>query len=127
MESNAIVLVVDDNEDLRDALVIILSGSGYRCESAKDGVDALKRVRQARFDAVITDVEMPQMDGIALTRELRQCFPDLPVMIITGHSDNEYKETAFRAGAQEFVTKPFNASDLIAKLHKALQTHNLPR
>jgi len=109
MEPNGAVavLVVDDNEDIRETLALVLSGCGYRCESAKNGVEAMQRVRRARFDAVVTDLEMPEMDGIALTRELRQSFSNLPVMIMTGHSDDDHRETAFRAGAREFLGKPF--------------------
>ncbi len=127
MDPNGTVLVVDDNEDLREALTILLSRRGYRCESAKNGVDAIQRVRQVRFDAVITDVEMPKMDGIALTRELRQCFPALPVMIMTGCSDDRQKDIAVRAGAKEFLNKPFLVADLITKLHKVLLGCNLTK
>ena len=132
MEPNGIVpainvLVVDDNEDIRETVAVILSGSGYRCELVKNGVEAMKRVRQSRFDAVITDVEMPEMDGIALTRELSHDFSDLPVMIMTGHSDDDYKAIALRAGAREFLSKPFDVPDLIAKLHRMLLGHNLAK
>ena len=123
MEPEFSVLVVDDNESIREVLAIVLSGSGYRCESAKNGVEAMQRVRQARFDAVVTDLEMPEMDGIALTRELRQQFSSLPVMIMTGYSDDDHRETAFRAGAREFLSKPFDIPDLIRKLHGMLLGH----
>ena len=123
MEPEFSVLVVDDNESIREVLAIVLSGSGYRCESAKNGVEAMQRVRQARFDAVVTDLEMPEMDGIALTREIRQQFSSLPVMVMTGYSDDDHRETAFRAGAREFLRKPFDIPDLIKKLHGMLPGH----
>jgi len=123
MEPQFSILVVDDNENIREVLAVILSGSGYRCESAKNGLDAMQRVRQSRFDAVVTDLEMPEMDGIALTREIRQQFSSLPVMVMTGHSDEEYRESAFRAGAKEFLSKPFDIPDLIKKLHGMLPGH----
>jgi len=123
MEPQFSILVVDDNENIREVLAVILSGSGYRCESAKNGLDAMERVRQSRFDAVVTDLEMPEMDGIALTREIRQQFSSLPVMVMTGHSDEEYRESAFRAGAKEFLSKPFDIPDLIKKLHGMLPAH----
>ena len=127
MEPQFSILVVDDNENIREVLAVILSGSGYRCESAKNGLDAMQRVRQSRFDAVVTDLEMPEMDGIALTREIRQQFSSLPVMVMTGHSDEEYRESAFRAGAKEFLSKPFDLPDLIMKLHRILPGHNLAK
>jgi len=123
MEAEFSILVVDDNANIREVLLVILSGSGYRCESAKNGLDAMERVRQSRFDAVVTDLEMPEMDGIALTREIRQHFSSLPVMVMTGYSDDDHRETAFRAGAREFLSKPFDIPDLIKKLHGMLPAH----
>jgi CheY-like chemotaxis protein len=130
MEPNGIgisILVVDDNEAIREAIVVILLGRGYRCESAKNGIEAMQRARQNRFDAVLTDLEMPRMDGIALTRELWQSFPELPVIIMTGNSDDDCKEIAFRAGARDFLSKPFDLPDLIRKLHRMLPGHNLAK
>ena len=114
------VLVVDDNEALREVIALMLSGCGCRCESARNGVEAIQKLQRSRFDAVVTDLEMPVMDGIALTRKLRQYFSSLPVMIITGHSDQDSKEAALRAGAKEFLRKPFEVSDLLEKLHKMI-------
>ena len=129
MEPNGImsILVVDDNEAVREVVAVMLLERGYRCESAKNGIEAMQRARISRFDAVVTDLEMPAMNGIALTRKLRQNFPDLPVMIMTGRSDDDCKEIAFRAGAREFLSKPFDVSDLIRKLHRMLPGHNLAK
>jgi CheY-like chemotaxis protein len=85
----------------------------------------MQRVRQSRFDAIVTDLEMPEIDGIALTRELSQYLPALPVMIMTGLSGDDCKEIAFRAGAREFLSKPFDVPNLIRKLHRMLLGHNL--
>ncbi len=127
MKTNDIVsgtslLVVDDNEDIREVVAIILSKNGYRCELAKNGVEAIQRARQSRFDAVIIDVEMPEMDGIALTRELNQHFLVLPVMIMTGHSHESFRERGSLAGAKEFVNKPFNVPDFVTRLQRMLLT-----
>ena len=121
------ILVVDDNEAIREAIAVILLGHGYRCESAKNGIEAMQRVRQGRFDAIVTDLEMPEMDGIALTRKLSKYFPDLPVMIMTGLSDDDCKEIAFRAGAREFLSKPFDVHNLVRKLRRMLLGHNLAK
>ena len=125
MEPNDIVspvnvLVVDDNEDIREIIAIILSRSGVQCQLAKNGVEAIQRVKQCRFNAVVTDIEMPEMDGIALTKQLSQDFSDLPVMVMTGGSDKSLRERAILAGAKEFVSKPFNVPDLITKLQRIL-------
>ena len=130
METNGIVsgiciLVVDDDCTIREVAAIILSRRGYRCELAKNDVEAMQRISQGRIDAVVTDLQMPEMDGITLTRQLSQDFSDLPVMVMTGNLDDDYKEIAFRAGAREFLSKPFAVHDLIGKLHRMLPGHNL--
>ena len=117
-ETKVSVLVVDDNESMREVLATILSMSGHRCESAENGVEAMEKVMQSRFDVVVTDVDMPEMDGIALTKELTQHFSNLPVMIMTGDDGSE--ESAIDAGAREFLRKPFDFSEFIVKFHKIL-------
>ena len=114
------VLVVDDNDCIRETLTILLSRRGYRCESAANGIEAMQKAKQSHFDAVITDLQMPEMDGIALTRELRQHFSDLPVLIMTGHPDGSLVESAITAGAREVISKPFSISDLIMRLQRML-------
>jgi CheY-like chemotaxis protein len=114
------ILVVDDSETTRKLVETVLIKYGYQCELANSGAEALQRVRQSGFDAVVTDIEMPEMDGITLTRELGQYFSDLPVLVMTSHSEDRYKEAALRAGAREFLTKPFHVSDLITKLHRMI-------
>ena len=114
------VLVVDDNESVREVLTIMLSRRGHRCESATNGIEAMQKVKQSNFDAVITDLQMPEMDGIVLMRELSHHFPDLPVMIMTGQPDDSVVESAISAGAKEFVSKPFEISELMMRLHQML-------
>jgi len=121
------VLVVDDNESVGKALTVMLSQRGYRCESATNGIEAMQKVKQSNFDAVITDLQMPEMDGIVLMRELRQHFFDLPVMIMTGQPDDSLMEIAISAGAKEFIRKPFEISELLMRLQKMLHIHKLTR
>ena len=117
------VLVVDDNESVREVLTIMLSRRGYRCESATNGIEAMQKINQINFDAVITDLEMPEMDGIVLMRGLRQHFSDLPVMVMTGQPDDSLVKSAMSAGARELLSKPFEISELMMRLHKMLDFH----
>ena len=119
------VLVVDDNESVREVLTIMLSRRGYRCESASNGTEAMRKVKESTFDAVIADLQMPEMDGIVLTRELCQHFSDLPVMIMTGQPDDRLVESAMSAGARELLSKPFEISELMMRLQKILHIHRL--
>ncbi len=120
------VLIVDDNDCIREVLTALLSHRGHRCESAANGREAMKKVAQGHFDVVITDVHMPEMDGITLTRELTLRFSDLPVMIMTGQLDDHCRELALSAGAREVLGKPFEISELTVKLNNMLPVQMLP-
>jgi CheY-like chemotaxis protein len=124
-EDRLSVLVVDDNESIRESLVILLSHKGHRCESATNGIEALQKVKQSNFDIVLTDLQMPEMDGVALTRELHQLFPNLPVMIMTGQSDDTLLESAISAGAKAFLSKPFGVSELVMRLQTVLHVQEI--
>ncbi len=119
-EAKVNVLVVDDEECIREVLTILLSRKGYRCESAANGREAMEKVAQARFDVVITDVHMPEMDGITLTKELNRHFSDLAVMVMTGQTDDTLVESAISAGAREVLGKPFELPDFMVRLHRML-------
>ena len=111
-ETKASVLIVDDNENMRAVLAIVLSRRGHRCELAANGREAMEKMDQGSFDAVVTDVEMPEMDGIALTQELTRRHSHLPVMIVTGSLDERYMELTFATcAAREFLKKPFEISE----------------
>ena len=119
-EAKLNVLVVDDNDCIREVLKTLIPLKGHRCESAVNGVEALEKVAQTHFDVVITDVQMPGMDGITLTRELTLRFSDLPVMIMTGQPEDSLMESAIRAGAREVLGKPFAIPDFTVRLHRML-------
>ena len=125
-ETKASVLIVDDNENMREVLALILSRRGHRCESAANGREAMEKIEQGSFDAVVTDVEMPEMDGIALTKELTRHHSHLPVMIITGRLDDRHMELAFATcAAREFLRKPFDISEFVTKFYKMLSFQRL--
>ena len=106
----------------------LLSKKGHLCEQARDGLDALGKASQNEYDAVITDVVMPNMDGILLTRELVKKHPALPVMVMTGYSRSTYRkqtidEAAFDEGASEFIDKPFSVQEFSIRFHKMMANH----
>jgi len=124
-EAKLNVLIVDDNDCIREVLTALLSHKGHRCESAANGREAMEKVAQGHFDVVITDVNMPEMDGITLTRELALRFSDLPVMIMTGQLDEHCRKSALLAGAREVLRKPFEISEFMLRLHKMVDIQNL--
>jgi CheY-like chemotaxis protein len=105
------VLVVDDEESLVKLVGTVFTRLGHQYVSATHGMDALNKFGQGRLDAVVTDIVMPYMDGIILTRELLKQAPGLPIMVMTGYSKEYPTETALKSGAREFIGKPFSSSN----------------
>ena len=124
-EAKLNVLIVEDSYSVREVLRNLLSKRGHRCKSAANGREAMDKVAQDHFDVVITDVHMPEMDGITLTRELAVRFSDLPVMIMTGQLDEHCRKSALSAGAREILRKPFEISEFMVRLHKIIDMQNV--
>ena len=115
------ILIVDDQEGIRDLMVSLFSKYGHRPETAKDGIEALERIKNNSFDAAVTDIVMPRMDGITLTRELINLCPGLPIMVMTGNNDEKAAQSAIIAGAREFITKPFSIDEFILRFDKMMR------
>jgi signal transduction histidine kinase len=118
MEKNKILLV-DDEEDIRDILSIVLTDMGYQILSAKDGEDALQCFEREHPSIVLTDIKMPGMDGIDLLREIKRRAPDTEVIMITGHGDMELAVKSLKYEATDFITKPINDDILEIALRRA--------
>jgi two-component system, chemotaxis family, chemotaxis protein CheY len=104
------VLVVDDSTTVRKFVSVSLEMQGFNVTSACDGMDALEKLPTKRFDLVITDLNMPNMDGFELIKTLRdnEEYRDLPVIILTSLADEANKETGARLGVSSYVVKPFS-------------------
>lgn len=118
--SHYTILVVDDEELIRNLVVTFLSKLGHACITAVDGVDALEKIRGNQIDAIITDIKMPNMDGIILTREISKEFPELPVMVMTAFDEEYSAGVAISVGAREFIKKPFSLDEFAIRLHKMI-------
>ncbi len=114
------VLVVEDDDDTRAALCDALTDLGHAIEAHADGVSALQRLGSAEFDAVLTDIRMPGMDGIELCQRLTGDRPHLPIVVMTAFGDVESALGALRAGAFDFLTKPLSLDKLTGALTRAL-------
>lgn len=117
------VLIVDDEKMVRKLLASLLSRHEHHVEMAQHGIEALDIIRKSVLDAVVSDIVMPEMDGIVLTRELRKLHPDLPVMVMTGYGEKYSVESAIAAGAREFIKKPFSISEFITRFDKMMRDH----
>ncbi|MEO1234403.1 MAG: sigma-54 dependent transcriptional regulator [Myxococcota bacterium] len=117
-------LVVDDDLSTREMLVLTLGRQNVAAESASGAEDALGRLRQATFDVVITDLEMPGMTGIELARRVAE-GPGVPVIVLTGRADVDRAIAAIRAGVADFLTKPVSIDDLVVAIERAVRHHTL--
>ena len=115
------ILIVDDEEPVSNLIVSLFSKYGHSCETAKDGIEALEKIKKNAFDSAVIDVVMPLMDGITLTKELLKLCPSLPVMIMTGHTDEHSSGSAMAAGAREFIKKPFSIGEFILRFDKMMR------
>ena len=115
------LLIVDDEESVRDLILSLFSKYGHHCETAKDGMEALEKIKKHSFDSAIIDIVMPHLDGITLTRELINLHPDLPIMVMTGHADEHSADSAIAAGAREFIKKPFSIDEFILRFDKMMR------
>ena len=114
------ILVVDDEELIRSLVVTFLSRLGHSCITAIDGVNALEKMKGNKIDAVITDIKMPHMDGIMLTREISRQYPELPVMVMTAFDEEYSAGIAISVGAREFIKKPFSLDEFAIRIHKMI-------
>ncbi len=119
-EGRASVLVVDDDADLAKVLVALLVKEGYACERASSGREALSRIEARPVDAVLTDLRMPDMDGMALLAHVAKRWPQVPVILLTAHGSVPAAVEAMKAGAVDFLLKPFVPEELAFVVRKAL-------
>jgi len=119
------VLSVDDDEEMIGLLHEVVSQLGHVSVTAVDGVDALEKLGESEFDIIITDISMPRMNGIELTKRVKTDFEDIDVVVVTGHQE-EYKYTdVIEIGASDFISKPFNINELEAKINRIIREREL--
>ena len=122
-----LILIVDDDSPHRSMLRTVLRGWGYAVEEAEDGAAAVEQVKARAFDAVLTDVRMARLDGIAALREIREWNPSIPVLIMTAWSSVQNAVDALRLGACDYLTKPLELDELKLALERALDHTRLAR
>lgn len=115
------ILIVDDDNSARRALRVTLAGMGFAIVEAARGEEALSLVRATWFDAVLLDIDMPGMGGIEACRAIRHSVPRLPVFMWTVLDGEDAKVSAFEAGADDYITKPFHVRELTARLRSAVR------
>ncbi|HEU5139779.1 MAG TPA: response regulator transcription factor [Bacillales bacterium] len=119
---NHLVLVVDDEEEIRDAIEIYLKNEGYTVIKAKDGIEAIEQLNEHDIHLIILDIMMPRQDGIATTFKIRE-KKNIPIIILSAKSEDTDKILGLQIGADDYVTKPFNPLELIARVKSQLRRY----
>ena len=126
-QSHGRVLIVDDEIAIRRALHNTLHGMGFEVDDAASGEAALDRIGEAEYDVVLMDINMPGIGGIRACREIRKSLPHLGILMLTVRDREEDKVTALDAGADDYITKPFNIRELAARIRAAVRRSSATR
>src|SRR3989442_6098880 len=118
-------LVVDDEPRLRRVLVRLLEGEGFTCSEAGSGTEALEMLQHEPLPLVISDLRMPQMDGVTLLREIISRWPDTAVIVVTAVAEGESAGACLQLGALDYVAKPFHLDEVRARVMQALDKQRL--
>jgi DNA-binding NtrC family response regulator len=121
------ILVVDDELLIRDLLYDFFTGQGWSIAVAEDGDKALDLMQSRQIDLVLTDLKMPNMDGITLSTELKESYPDLPIMIMTAYPSVDSAVQALRLKLDDYIVKPFNINQLYKSVEKTLRDKSKQR
>lgn len=121
------ILVIDDEEAARYGIGKSLEREGYQVELASDGKEALRKIREFQPQTVISDINMPEMDGIALLREVARLADPPPVVLVTAYGSETLAIQALRAGAYDYISKPFDVEDLRLVVRNAIEQQRLKR
>ncbi|MCZ1268111.1 response regulator transcription factor, partial [Paenibacillus tundrae] len=119
------ILIVDDDVYIRELVSTILKQEGFLTIEAVDGHDALQKVAEVNPSLCIIDIMMPNMDGFELCRELRRYHEDIPILMLTAKEDITQKVKGFEMGTDDYLTKPFEPAELIARTKALLKRYKI--
>ncbi|MGN6186745.1 MAG: response regulator transcription factor [Thermoanaerobaculia bacterium] len=110
------ILIIEDERSLRDALLALLAKRGFDVDAVADGLSGLDRGTQSDVDFVLLDLSLPKLDGVEVCRRLRMARPALPILILTARGSEDDRVRGLRAGADDYLTKPFGINELLARI-----------
>lgn len=119
------IMVVDDEENIREVLSNYLESLGYEVITASDGQDALLKFEAGAFDLIVSDLLMPNIDGLELLRKVREKDRDVVFLMITGYPSIETAVEAIKKGAYDYITKPFHMEDVKIRIERSFEKKNL--
>ncbi|MDR3308165.1 MAG: response regulator transcription factor [Coriobacteriales bacterium] len=121
------IMVVDDDLYIRELVCTLLRNNGFEVCEARDGRDALQGITEASPDLAIVDIMMPNMDGFELCKHLRRYYEDLPILMLTAKNQLSNKVQGFEQGADDYVTKPFENDELLARIKALLRRYKIEK
>jgi len=119
------VMVVDDEENIREVLSNYLDSMNYEVDTAEDGQEALNKYQKGDFDLIISDLLMPNIDGLELLKRIREIDKDVIFLMITGYPSIETAVDAIKKGAYDYITKPFHMEDVKLRIERAFEKRSL--
>src|SRR5713226_8634742 len=119
------ILIADDEEPIRHVLTVLLAEQGYFVRSVEDGADALRELAARDYDALVTDVRMPGMDGLSLVRAVQEQAPETTIIVMSAYGSHEIAIEAMKAGAYDYLGKPFRPDEVLLVLRKAEERERL--
>jgi two-component system alkaline phosphatase synthesis response regulator PhoP len=120
-DAKAIILLVEDEENLHEALKLNLELEGYEVESAFTGNEALRKISNAYFDLIIMDIMLPEVDGISITETVRVNNNEVPILMLSARNSSQDRVAGLRKGADDYLTKPFNLEELLLRVEKLIE------
>jgi two-component system alkaline phosphatase synthesis response regulator PhoP len=120
-QSKATILIVEDEENLREALKLNLELEGYEVSTASTGLEALKKLENEFFHLVIMDIMLPEIDGISVTETVRLQNNDVPILIVSAKSSSADRVLGLKKGADDYLIKPFNLEELLLRVQKLIE------
>ncbi len=129
MKNISQILLVDDDVALLQALpqALFLKMDDIQIDTCDSALEALKQLQEHDYDAIVSDIKMPGMDGLVLLEKIQELRPETPTLLITGHGEHDLAVQALRGGAYDFIQKPIDREYVVAALQRAIQTHQLRR
>ena len=121
------ILVAEDEKDLSKAMKAILEYNGYEVKVVHNGKDAVEKTTEDNYDVILMDIMMPVMDGMEAVKEIRKSGVNTPIMLLTAKSQIDDKVEGLDAGANDYLTKPFNRKELLARIRALARVQNEPK
>jgi DNA-binding response OmpR family regulator len=127
MALNNTILIIDDEPNLRHSLGLILQRKGYIITTAANAAEGLHLLKAGAYDLIFLDIKLPDQSGIQLLPQIKDLYPDMPVLILTGHATLDTAIEAVRSGARDYLLKPIDPEDIISRVNKVLSEQKPPQ